>query len=33
MGEIQTPDLSNGTIVMLLQESHYLGTESVVVDR
>ena len=34
VGEIQAPDLSNGTIVaMRLQESHYLGAETVVIDR
>ena len=33
MGKIQAPNLSNGTIVtMLLQESHYLSTESVAID-
>jgi hypothetical protein len=32
--EIQAPDLSNGTIVaMRLQKSHYLGAETVVIDR
>jgi hypothetical protein len=33
VGEIQAPNLSNGTIVaMRLQESHYLGAENVVID-
>jgi len=34
VGEIQAPDLSNGTIVARrLQKSHYLGAETVVIDR
>ncbi len=34
MREIQAPNLNIGTIVaMLLQKSHYLGAESVVIDR
>ena len=32
--EIQATDLGNGTITaMLLQESYYLGAESVIIDR
>ena len=32
--DIQAPDLRNGTIVAItFQESHYLSTESVVIDR
>src|SRR4030095_10676779 len=31
-GKVQAPNLSDGTIVVRLQESHYIDAESVVID-